>query len=86
MQQRYAMARTNLTDEDEGKAVVNAAGDKIGMVHQIEGDSAHVNPDPGITDKISSKLGWGDADTDETYELQSTRIDTITDDEIRLKD
>ena len=85
-QQRDAVARTNLTDEDERKAVVNAAGDRIGMVQEVRGGNAHVNPDPGITDKISSKLGWGDADTTETYELQSTRIEAITDDEVRLKD
>ena len=85
-ERRDAMARANLTDEDEGKAVVNSAGDKIGMVQEVRGGNAHVNPDPGITDKISSKLGWGDADTTETYELQSTRVETITDDEIRLKD
>ena len=49
-QQRDAVARTNLTDEDERKTVVNAAGDKIGMVQESRGGNAHVNPGPGITD------------------------------------
>ena len=78
--------RTNVTDEDEGKPVVNAAGDEVGIVDEVQNGTAHVNPDPGITDKISSKLGWGDANEDESYELQSTRIDTVTDSEIRLED
>lgn len=85
-QQGYAMARTNITDDDEGKAVVNSTGEEIGMVDEVRGGTAYVNPDPGIADKISSTLGWGDASDDESYELQSTRVDTVTDDEIRLKD
>jgi len=78
--------RTNVTDEDEGKSVVNSAGDEVGIVDEVRSGTAYVNPDPGITDKISSKLGWGDADEQESYELQSTRIDTVTDDEIRLEE
>lgn len=78
------MDRTTLNDSDEGKPVVNASGEKVGMVAEIEDGTAHVNPDPGITDTISSKLGWGSANPDETYELQSDRVHTVTDDEIRL--
>lgn len=84
-QRARAMADTNLTDDDEGKQVVNSAGDDVGQITEVRGGKAYVNPDPGITDTISSKLGWGDADEEE-YELQSNRIDTVTDDEIRLKD
>jgi len=53
-----------LSDKDEGKHVVNKAGKKIGMVSRVEGNHAYVDPDPGITDTIKSKLGWGDADED----------------------
>lgn len=80
------MADTNLTDEDEGKQVVNSTGDNVGMITEIRGGKAYVNPDPGITEKISSKLGWGDADEKEEYELEPDRIDTVTNDEIRLKE
>ena len=79
------MDRTNITSEDEGKHVVSANGDEIGMVTEVDGDTAHVDPDPGITDTIRSKLGWGDADR-ENYMLPSDQISTITDDEIRLRD
>jgi hypothetical protein len=85
LQQRDAMARTNLTDEDEGKAVVNSVGDKIGMVKEVRGNSTHVNPDPGITDTISSKLGWSDASEDD-YELHNDQVKTVTDKEVRLKE
>lgn len=79
------MARTNITEDDEGKRVVNANGDEIGMVTEVKAGKAYVDPDPGITDKLRSKLGWGDADEND-YVLQKNRIGTITDDEIRLKD
>ncbi|MFC7230275.1 PRC-barrel domain containing protein [Saliphagus sp. GCM10025308] len=71
------------TDDDEGKPVVNENGDRIGMVESVHGDTAHVNPDPGMTDTIKSKLGWGDASED-TYELDASNVDHIGDDEIRL--
>jgi len=79
------MQNTDVTDDDEGKRVVNASGTEIGMVSTVRNGVAHVEPDPGITDTIRSKLGWGKAD-DGDYALDADRIDTVTDDEIRLKD
>jgi hypothetical protein len=79
------MERKHVTDEDEGKAVVDAHGKKIGMVTEVRSGTAYVNADPGLADTIRSKLGWGDADQDD-YELEENRIHTVTDDEIRLKD
>jgi hypothetical protein len=81
--QRYAMARNTVTEDDEGKHVVDAHGETIGMVSEVRNGTAYVNADPGITDSIRSKLGWGDADKDD-YALERSRIDTVTDDEIRL--
>jgi sporulation protein YlmC with PRC-barrel domain len=72
-----------LSDKDEGKRVVNKAGKKIGMVSQVEGNRAHVDPDPGISDRIKSKLGWGDADED-TYPIDESDIESINDAEVRL--
>jgi sporulation protein YlmC with PRC-barrel domain len=74
-----------LTEDDEGKAVVDSHGEKIGMVTEVESGTAHVSADPGIADTIRSKLGWGDSDEDD-YALEADRIHTVTDDEIRLKD
>ena len=74
----------NFTEDDEGKRVVNANGDEIGVVHDVERGTAYVNPDPGMTDTIKSKLGWGQAD-DETYALDAENVETITNDEVRLE-
>lgn len=72
------------TDDDEGKRVVNADGDEIGVIETVKGGSAHVNPDPGITDTIKSRLGWGDSD-EETYELDERNVESISDDEVRIE-
>lgn len=79
-----AMERRHVTDDDQGKAVVNTNGEKIGMVTEIKSGTAYVNADPSLTDTIRSKLGWSDADQDD-YVLDEDHIDTVTDDEIRLK-
>ncbi len=80
-----AMERDHVTDDDEGKAVVDSHGEKIGMITEVRSGTAYVDADPGIAETIRSKLGWGKADQDD-YPLENTRIHTITDDEVRLKD
>jgi hypothetical protein len=77
-----AMAH-NFTEDDEGKKVVDEAGEEVGVVASVEHGTVHVEPDPGITDTISAKLGWGDRDED-TYPLQEESVESVTDDEIRL--
>ena len=76
--------RTEITDDDEGKHVVDAHGETVGIVTAVEHGTAHVDPDPGITDRIKTTLGWEERDED-TYPLQEEAIDTVTDDEIRLR-
>ena len=72
------------TDDEVGKTVVNAHGDKVGIVSAVEHGTAHVEPDPGVTDTIRAKLGWEDTGKD-TYPLQEMAVERVTDDEIRLK-
>lgn len=74
----------DVTANDEGKPVVNEAGETVGMVSKVEGHKVHVNPDPGITDSIKSKLGWGDAD-EETHAIDESDIASVTEDEVHLK-
>ncbi|MFC7203116.1 PRC-barrel domain containing protein [Haloferax namakaokahaiae] len=80
-----AMAsETVFTDDDEGKRVVNPNGDDIGRVIEVRHGVAYVDPDPGITDTLKSKLGWGDSD-EESYRLDNENVETVTDDTVRLK-
>ena len=71
------------SEDDEGKPVV-MGDEKVGMVQKVEGDTAHVDPDAGVTDRIKASLDWGEADGD-TYPLHGEMVDTITDDEVRLR-
>lgn len=73
-----------LTEKDEGKKVVNANGDTIGRISDFRAGRAYVDPDAGITDRIMSRLGWDDDDEDE-YMLEEDEVDSITDDEVRLR-
>ena len=72
----------NITEDDEGKPLMHG-NDEVGRVIDVEHGTAYVDPDPGITETVMSKLGWADHDED-TYPLQEESIETITDDEIRL--
>jgi hypothetical protein len=74
---------TELTDSDEGKKVIGADGNEVGRVVEVSHGTAHVDPDPDISDTIMTKLGWGSRSED-TYPLQEEKIDSVTDDEIRL--
>lgn len=79
------MERDHITDDDQGKTVVDSSGRKLGMVTAVKSGAAYVDADPGIADTIRSKLGWIDADEND-YALEENRIETITGNQIRLKD
>ena len=72
-----------LTEEEEGKDVLNAAGDTVGRVTAVEDEKAHVDPAPGLSDAIRSKLGWGD-DDGRDYVLDSSSVESISDDAVHL--
>ena len=80
-----AMAR-DLTDDDRNKDVVTSDGTRIGTVSDIREGQARVIPDTdsgGLTDKIKSMLGWDDSDEDQT--LRNDDVDSVNDDEVRLR-
>lgn len=78
------MARTNITDDDKGKNVVDETGEKIGIVSGVRGDTAYIDPDPGVMDRVKTMLGQQDVDA-EDYALDAEMIEDVTDDEVRLQ-
>ena len=77
--------RTDIDDSDEGKTVIGPNGEEVGRIVTVDHGTAHIDPDPGITETVKSKLGWGDRDED-TYPLQEASVSEVTDDEVRLRD
>jgi hypothetical protein len=78
------MVDSTFTDSDVGKDVVDGEGEKIGIVSSVTHGTAYVDPDPGITTKLKTALGWEDSD-EESYPLQEEAIANVTEDQIRLK-
>lgn len=77
----------NLTKNPEavqGKRVVSADGDTIGVVSGVRNGTAFVDPDPGITDKFKAMLNWEDVDGDD-YPLPDGAIERIEEDQIVLE-
>lgn len=73
----------NFEDGDEGKRVVTADGDEIGMVSRIEEDRLHITPADNLSRGVRRRLGWSE-DEDE-YVLRKSTVDTIQGDEIHLQ-
>ena len=78
------MASSRVSEADEGKRVVDADGEEVGIISGYRGGRAYVDPDPSIADTIMSKLGWENIDEDD-YAIEQSDVDTVTDDEVRLK-
>ena len=79
------MAPTQFTDDDVGKQVViSDGGDQIGIVQEVRNETAYVDPDPDIVDRIQVELNWEGRDED-TYLLDENDVAEVTNDEIRLR-
>lgn len=79
------MVSNVLIDESvKGKRVINEVGDEIGIVSGVRAGTAYVDPDPGISEEIMTKLGWDDIDEDD-YPLREAEVERITDDEVHLR-
>jgi len=76
--------RVRPSDEDEGKTVVDTEGTELGVVTAVEGTQLYVDPDPGVTESVLSKLGWGDANEDD-YVLSPDEIALIDQDRVEVK-
>lgn len=74
----------SLTEADEGKRVIDANGDDVGIVSTVEGETALIDPDPSLTDDVKATLGLGDTDEDQ-FPLDTADVGEVTDDEIRLE-
>ncbi|WP_226481812.1 hypothetical protein [Natrinema amylolyticum] len=77
-------AAVELSPDDQGKDVVDESGQQIGMVAEVEGQTAYVDPEPGLTDRLKARLDWG-GHGDDDYPVDSAQITEITDDEVVIR-
>lgn len=75
--------RTTVESSDEGKAVIDANGNEVGVVTGVRAGTAYVDPEPGLADAVTSRLGWGSVDEGDER-LPADVVAAITDEEIRL--
>ncbi|WP_254536730.1 hypothetical protein [Halomarina litorea] len=76
---------TTLTDGDEGKILVDANGEDIGIVTAVRRDVAFVDPEPGFVEGLLAAFGRTDEDSDD-IEVPQDAVETVTDREVRLRD
>ncbi|SDJ94471.1 hypothetical protein [Natronorubrum texcoconense] len=73
-----------LSEDDQGKDVVDERGEQIGIVAEVEGQTAYIDPEPGLTDRLKARLNWG-GHGDDDYPVESSEINEITDDEVIIQ-
>ena len=77
--------RLELTEQDEGKQVLDPDGEDVGIITRVDaGGAAYVDPNPGVAVTIAAKLGWGDKDED-GYALPPESIGEITEEYVKMK-
>jgi hypothetical protein len=74
-----------LSTDDEGKFLVDAENEQIGIVSEVDATEkvAYVDPDPGLAESWLESFGYGDAETDD-IRVPFEAVSTVTDDEIRV--
>ncbi len=72
-----------LSEEDEGKFLMDSEGEQLGIVSEVSDGTAYVDPDPNIGEAWLEVFGWGSA-ADDDLTVPGEVVDTVTDQEIRV--
>lgn len=73
-----------VTEDDEGKPVVDAAGDRIGTVTDVDFSVLQVSADDDSTGDAEELRRVEREDDRVVYELQKEHVEEVTDDAIRV--
>lgn len=68
-----------------GKEVVDASGEPVGIVSEVEDGTAYVNLDPHLTDRLLAKLNWGHASEDD-YPIDASAVAAVDGNRITLRE
>ena len=75
---------TTFTEDDIGKSVENAVGDEIGVIADVDRETAYVDPEPGMINTIKAVFDW-EGSADETVPLADDAVKNITADTVQLE-
>ncbi|ODR81873.1 hypothetical protein BG842_24220 [Haladaptatus sp. W1] len=73
-----------LTEDDQGKRVIEADGTAVGMVTEVRHGTAHVEADPSVVETLQTELDTG-GNNENTYAFSEGDIERIEDDTIVLR-
>ena len=73
-----------VSEDDEGKTVVDDAGDTVGRVAEVRGDTLYVDPHSGFFERLEAALGW-ESNDDDTYPITTDQIAEIDGRRVVLK-
>lgn len=76
-------ADATVNERDEGKTVVDANDNEVGVVTDVRGGEVYVDPNPDVVERVAAKLGWGSAD-EETYVVDQGDVTEVRADEVEL--
>ena len=74
-----------LTETAVGKEVVDASGETVGIVSDVEDGTAYVNLDPHFTDRLLAKLKWGHA-SDDDYPIDASAVAAVDRKRVTLRE
>lgn len=72
------------TDDDIGKTVESAEGEALGVIVDIDAETAYIEPESDITDSTKAVLNW-EGSSENTVPVADTAVSRITDDSVRLE-
>ena len=74
----------DLSEDDRGKEVVRGT-ERIGVISDVRGDRAYVDPDwDHVDDDLADTLGWHE--DDDTHTIAAAAFTAIQNAEVRLRD
>lgn len=76
--------RSDATERDVGKPIVDADGNQLGRVVAVTGNELEVDSDPSLLDRVKARFGWKDRDED-TYRIDADRVRSVTDNEVVVR-
>lgn len=83
VERESAEPTVEITENEVGKTVINTYGEEIGVVSEVQGGTLYVDPDPGLTEKVTASLGWSGGD-EESYPIEAGQIESITATEVEI--